>query len=152
DQCNAERLTSAASSDEADRVADEIVTRSSHDVTGDESPPSLDRVARPRTAARNVKQQAGQREARVQYVDAVRVWAIALVFVVHVAEVFNPWDEWHIQNGERSRVIGELALIPAPWVMPIIMLLAGVSAWYSLHRRDNKAYLRDRVVRVLLPL
>jgi len=116
----------------------------------------MDRLCNPtrgRSArVRNVNRQAGRHGARVHYVDAVRVWAIALVFVVHVAEVFNPWDEWHIQNAERSRLIGELALIPAPWVMPIIMLLAGVSAWYSLHRRDNRAYFRDRVVRVLLPL
>lgn len=91
-------------------------------------------------------------DGRLQYVDAVRVWAVAIVFVVHVAEVFNPWDEWHIQNRERSRLAGELAVIPAPWVMPILMLLAGVSAWYSLQRRGNGAYVRERVVRVLIPL
>ena len=99
-----------------------------------------------------MKRQAGQYDARIHYVDAVRVWAIALVFVVHVAQVFNPWDEWHITNHERSRAIGEISLIAAPWVMPIIMLLAGVSAWYSLHRRDNRSYARDRVVRLLVPL
>jgi acyltransferase-like protein len=114
--------------------------------------PTLDGAVTPPAAARDVDRQTGPPDARIRYVDAVRVWAIALVFVVHVAEVFNPWDEWHITNRERSRAVGEIALIAAPWVMPIIMLLAGVSAWYSLHRRDNRAYVRDRVVRVLLPL
>ena len=101
------------------------------------------------TAARLV---ADPGDNRLRYVDAVRVWAVAIVFVVHVAEVFNPWDEWHITNAERSRVAGEIALIAAPWVMPIIMLLAGVSAWYSLQRRGNGEYVRERVARVLLPL
>jgi len=103
-------------------------------------------------AAQDLNHQGGQPAGRLRYVDAVRVWAIALVFVVHVAEVFNPWDEWHITNAERSRAAGEIALIAAPWVMPIIMLLAGVSAWYSLHRRGNQGYVRERVARVLLPL
>ena len=89
---------------------------------------------------------------RVQYVDAIRVWAIGLVFLAHVAEVFNPWDEWHITNAERSRAAGEIAVFAAPWVMPIIMLLAGVSACYSLRHRSNGAYLRDRMVRLLIPL
>lgn len=89
---------------------------------------------------------------RLYYVDAIRVLAIALVILAHIAEVFNPWDEWHITNPERSRAAGEIAVFVAPWVMPIVMLLAGVSAWYSLGRRDNAAYLRERATRLLIPL
>lgn len=89
---------------------------------------------------------------RLHYVDAIRIAAIGLVFLVHVSEVFNPWDEWHITNTERSRIAGEIALFAAPWVMPIIMLLAGISAGYSLRIRGNAAYIRDRAVRLLLPL
>ena len=89
---------------------------------------------------------------RLHYVDALRIGAIGLVFLVHVCQVFNPWDEWHITNTERSRIAGEIALIAAPWTMPLIMLLAGVSAWHSLRHRTNGAYLRDRAVRLLLPL
>lgn len=91
-------------------------------------------------------------ESRLGYVDSLRVWAIAFVFIAHTAEVFNPWDSWHIVNGTRSRVLGELAVIAAPWAMPLLMLLAGVSAWFSLQHRDNQEYVRDRVGRLLLPL
>ena len=89
---------------------------------------------------------------RLYYVDAIRTVAIALVLLAHVAEVFNPWDEWHITNPVRSRVAGEIAVFVAPWVMPIVMLLAGVSAWYSLRRRDNTTYIRERALRLLVPL
>jgi len=92
------------------------------------------------------------RTTRLQYVDSLRVYAVALVFVIHVCEVFNPWDEWHITNAERSRVLGELVVLMAPWIMPLVMLLAGVSAWYALPARDNAAYVRERTRRVLLPL
>ena len=89
---------------------------------------------------------------RLYFVDAIRVLAIGIVFLVHVAEPFNPWDEWHITNADRSRLIGEISVFAAPWVMPIVMLLAGMGAWYSLAHRRNGAYLRDRVLRLLLPL
>lgn len=89
---------------------------------------------------------------RLRYVDALRVDAIVLVFVIHVCEVFNPWDEWHITNAQRSRVLGEVVVLMAPWIMPLVMLLAGVSAWYALPKRDNATYFRERSRRILAPL
>jgi glucan biosynthesis protein C len=89
---------------------------------------------------------------RLAYVDAIRLAALALVFLGHVSEIFNPWDEWHITNGQRSRLAGEVAVFVAPWVMPMIMLLAGVSAWYSLRGRGAAAYVSERIVRLLVPL
>jgi hypothetical protein len=89
---------------------------------------------------------------RLWYVDELRVLVIGLVFVVHVLEPFNPWDEWHVANAERSRVLGEIVVLMAPWIMPLVMLLAGVSAWYALPGRRNAAYLAERTRRLLLPL
>lgn len=89
---------------------------------------------------------------RLHYVDAIRVGAVAIVFLVHVAEPFNPWDEWHITNAGRSRLVGEIAVFAAPWVMPSVMLLAGIGSWHSLAHRGNGSYLGDRGLRLLLPL
>ncbi|HET7188272.1 MAG TPA: acyltransferase, partial [Gemmatimonadaceae bacterium] len=92
------------------------------------------------------------RDRRLLYVDSMRVYGVLLVLVIHVAEVFNPWDEWHISNAQRSGIVGEVVVLMAPWIMPLMMLLAGVSTWYSLRRRGNGHYLRERTVRVFLPL
>ncbi|HEY7234778.1 MAG TPA: acyltransferase [Gemmatimonadaceae bacterium] len=89
---------------------------------------------------------------RLVYVDWLRVVALIGVFVIHVCSVFDPFDEWHIQNSERSRYVGEVIVLMAPWIMPLFMLLAGVSAWYSLLGRGNARYLRERVLRLLVPL
>lgn len=89
---------------------------------------------------------------RVAYVDWLRVLALAGVFVIHAASPFNPWDHWHIRNAETSRVLGALVVLMAPWIMPLFMMLAGTSAWYSLQRRSNRAYIRDRFTRILIPL
>ena len=89
---------------------------------------------------------------RIAYVDWLRALAMVGVFAIHVCEVFNPWDEWHISNAERSRVLGEIAVLMAPWIMPLFILLAGLSAWYSLSHRSNAKYVAQRVSRVLVPL
>ena len=90
-------------------------------------------------------------QPRLVYVDALRVLALLGVFVVHVCSPFDPWDRWHITNGERSRLFGEVILIMAPWLMPLVMLLAGVGAWHSLQHRSNGIYLRERASRILVP-
>jgi hypothetical protein len=81
----------------------------------------------------------------------LRVVGLVAVFCIHVAEVFNPWDVWHIQNDERSKWAGEVVLFLAPWVMPMFMLVAGASAAHSLARRSNRQFINERVRRVLVP-
>jgi glucans biosynthesis protein C len=92
------------------------------------------------------------RPDRLHYVDGLRVLALAGVFLVHVSMVFNPFEPWHIQDPVGSRAIGQVAVLMAPWVMPLFMLLAGVSAWFSLQHRSNMGVLRERSERILLPL
>jgi glucan biosynthesis protein C len=83
--------------------------------------------------------------------DWLRVLGILVVFAIHVAEPFNPWDAWHVQSAATSKWLGEVVFLPAPWIMPLFMVLAGESAWLSLEKRPVGAYVRDRVVRIGLP-
>ena len=89
---------------------------------------------------------------RLVYVDWLRLLAVIGVFVIHVCAVFDPFDRWHIQNAEQSRLVGEVIVLMAPWIMPLFMLLAGVSAWYSLAGRSNGRYVGERVTRLFVPL
>ena len=93
--------------------------------------------------------EAGRRDLSI---DWLRILGIAAVLLIHVAEVFNPWDEWHVSNPERSRVVGEVAVFFAPWIMPLLMLLAGASTWYALRRRSIGRYVRERSWRLAVPL
>jgi glucans biosynthesis protein C len=90
-----------------------------------------------------------RRSAEVEW---LRVGGIAFVFLIHVAEPFNPWDTWHVVSAARSKWLGELVLFPAPWVMPLFMTLAGVGAWHALARRSARAFVRERLLRLALPL
>lgn len=85
-------------------------------------------------------------------IDRLRIFAVATVLVVHAAQVFSPWQTWHVQNAQRSRVLAEGMFIAGLWVMPLFMLLAGRSARYSRARRGSAHYLSERVRRLLPPL
>jgi hypothetical protein len=75
-----------------------------------------------------------------------------VVFALHAAEPFNPWDAWHIVSPQQSKWLGEVVFFPAPWIMPLFMVLAGEGAWHALERRSSREYLRGRMVRIGLPL
>lgn len=85
-------------------------------------------------------------------IDWLRELGICAVVLIHVCEVFNPWDAWHVSNPERSRLAGEVVVFFAPWIMPLLMLLAGASAFYALRRRPAKRFVRERILRLLVPL
>lgn len=93
----------------------------------------------------------GQTERRAD-LDWLRVAGMVLVFSIHVAQPYNPWDFWHIQSPERTKWLGAFVLVLAPWVMPLFMLLAGASTAYALRKRTNLEYVEERVRRILLPL
>lgn len=99
------------------------------------------------TIARNTSE--GGLRADVQW---LRVLGMLLVFAIHAAEPFNPWDSWHIVNAERSKWLGELVFFPAPWIMPLFMILAGQSSWHALEKRSASQYVRERLLRIGLPL
>ncbi|HET7458297.1 MAG TPA: acyltransferase [Gemmatimonadaceae bacterium] len=94
---------------------------------------------------------AGVRERNLM-IDWLRVLGICAVLVIHICEVFNPWDEWHVSNPQRSRLAGEVVVLFAPWIMPLLMVLAGWSSWYALERRTTSRFVRERVWRLAVPL
>lgn len=91
---------------------------------------------------------AGKRRADL---DALRVVGMIAVFTVHVAQVFSPWQTWHVQNAERTVWAGQINLFAWPWLMPLFMLLAGAGASYSLRHRDNARYVGERTVKLVIP-
>jgi peptidoglycan/LPS O-acetylase OafA/YrhL len=111
-----------------------------------------DRSADGATAAPALAPGGAARPGRRADVDWLRVIAMAVVFTIHVAEPFNPWDEWHIVSPVRSKWLGEVVFFLAPWIMPLFMVLAGDSAWRALARRSSAEYLRERFLRIGLPL
>jgi glucans biosynthesis protein C len=84
--------------------------------------------------------------------DWLRVAAVLVVFLAHVAQIFSPSEAWLIESPDRSRIAELFTVLVGPWIIPLFMLVAGASAWYSLQHRGVGAFFRARVLRLLVPL
>ena len=94
------------------------------------------------------------RSERRHDIDWLRVIAIALLIVYHVAIIFQPWAIYFgfIQNAETSPIIWiPMALINI-WRIPLLFFVSGMGVCFALRRRNWKQLLLDRAKRILLPL
>ena len=85
-------------------------------------------------------------------IDWLRVAATYLLFVFHVGKVFDPAPFFHVWNGEKSFVFLVVCGFIGLWHMPLFFLLAGWSAASSLELRGPRAFLRERLHRLGVPL
>ncbi len=90
--------------------------------------------------------------ARRYDIDWLRVFATYLLFVFHVAMVFNPAPFYHIRNADLSFALLIVAGFISQWHMPLFFLLAGWSAYASLQARGSGGFVRERVAKLFIPL
>jgi glucans biosynthesis protein C len=103
-------------------------------------------------AVQEARTHAPGRAQRRAELDYLRVGAVLLVFLVHVSQIFSPFETWHIESTDRSHVLGLFTVFLGPWLMPLFMLVAGASTWFALRSRSVSAFFQARVLRLLVPL
>jgi glucans biosynthesis protein C len=84
--------------------------------------------------------------------DWIRVVATLAVFLYHCSMFFNPFP-WHLKNNQLdSGVIVVFSLFVGSWLMPIFFAVSGISVVYTLQKRNMKTYIRERLLRLGVPL
>jgi glucan biosynthesis protein C len=92
-----------------------------------------------------------QKKVRLYYLDWLRVFAFVAVFFYHCGRFFNE-SEWHIKNSTTSTFADTLMSFFELWGMPMIFLISGASIYLALRPRGTMRFLRERVLRLLVPL
>ena len=88
---------------------------------------------------------------RVKYVDNLRWMTVSLLILYHAAMAYNTWGEAnYIFFGEEKPAAAVVTFI-SPWFMPLMFLLAGVSARFSLRKRGYAVFIRERFLRLGIP-
>lgn len=87
---------------------------------------------------------------RQYYLDWLRVASIFLVFVYHSLRIFAN-EGFHINNATTFSGIDNLNVVLTSLGMPLIFLVAGSSAYFSLKKYTTGRYLKDRALRLLVP-
>ena len=88
---------------------------------------------------------------RLYYLDWLRVLAVAGVFFYHSARFFNISD-WHIKNAETSVVLEIIISIFNLWGMQLMFAISGATIFFALRPGGAVRFLRDRVMRLVVPL
>ncbi|HEY5810911.1 MAG TPA: acyltransferase, partial [Povalibacter sp.] len=88
---------------------------------------------------------------RYDFLDWLRVLAIFVLLFFHTGMLFVGWD-FHLMNPEVIESLQRPMDISHRLRMPLLFVIAGASLWFALARHTGLAVLRERTMRLLLPL
>jgi peptidoglycan/LPS O-acetylase OafA/YrhL len=86
-------------------------------------------------------------------IDWLRVIAIGLLVIYHIAIGFQPWGVFlgFIQNSETVEWIWTPMAMLNVWRIPLLFFVSGMGVYFAIQRRDWKALLIERTKRILVP-
>lgn len=88
---------------------------------------------------------------RKHFIDNIRCLIILLLIPYHAAQAFNTWGELNYFLFHPDKIISSFIVFCSPFYMPVMFLLAGVSARYALKKRTYGQFISERVKRLIIP-
>ncbi len=88
---------------------------------------------------------------RYEFLDWLRVLAIFVLLFFHTGMLFVGWG-WHIENAEVIAALERPMDIAHRLRMPLLFVIAGAGLWFALRSRTGGQVIRERSLRLLLPL
>ena len=87
-------------------------------------------------------------------VDWLRTLALGLLIIYHTTISFQPWAPLigFPPNAESLEWLWIGMALLNVWRIPILFIISGMGVRFAMERRDWKALLKDRTVRILVPL
>jgi glucan biosynthesis protein C len=89
--------------------------------------------------------------ARRYDLDWLRVLSIATVFFFHSLRFFDQYG-WHVKKASTYPGVDVLVEFLVNWMMPLIFVISGASTFYALGSRGSGKFIKDRSLRLLVPL
>jgi hypothetical protein len=88
---------------------------------------------------------------RKHYLDNIRWITVVLVIIYHIIYIFNCSGVISNINVQGISILDSYLILVYPWFMCLLFVIAGMSSRYSLQKRTNKEFLKDRRKRILIP-
>lgn len=96
-------------------------------------------------------QTSDEARERYDFLDWLRVIAIFVLFFFHTGMIFVGWG-WHVTNHETIPALTWPMDIAHRLRMPLLFVIAGAGMWFALRRREACVFVRERTIKLLLPL
>ncbi len=88
---------------------------------------------------------------RKHYIDNLRWLCIFLLIPFHCAMAYNSWGEGNYIILGSDRILSSFLGAIWSWFMPLLFLLAGISARFSLAKRSKKQFIVERIIKLFVP-
>lgn len=88
---------------------------------------------------------------RLNYLDNIRWITVVIVVIYHIIYMFNCSGVISNMDVQGIPQMDAFLVFVYPWFMCLLFLVSGISARYSLQKRTNKEFLKDRAKRILVP-
>ena len=88
---------------------------------------------------------------RLYYLDWLRVITLLSIFFYHCNRFFD-YHEHPIQNITRSLASSIHREFFQLWMMPLFFIISGAAVYYALKSRKAGEFIKDRIIRILIPL
>lgn len=92
-----------------------------------------------------------EKKARRNDIDNLRNLTILLLFPVHTFMIWNDFGSGFYIWVEENKILSTLIVLVNPWFMPILFVVAGMSARYALEKRTVREFIMQRVHKLLIP-
>lgn len=91
-------------------------------------------------------------ETRKHYIDNLRCACILLLVPFHAAMAWNCWGEGNYIWFSNNKILSSFVTFISPWYMTLLFVLAGMSLFYSLRKRTAGQVIKERLLKLALPL
>lgn len=89
--------------------------------------------------------------SRLYFLDWVRIFAFMLLIVYHVG-MYYVSEDWHVKSPFASTAIEPFMMLSSPWRLGLLFLISGVASSFMLAKVGAGSFLRQRSLRLLVPL
>lgn len=83
--------------------------------------------------------------------DWLRVLAFSLLIFYHVGMFFNYWG-WHVKNNILIHSVEWPMRFSSQWRMALLFMISGAGVYLALQQRSPGAFLKERFIRIFIPL
>lgn len=100
----------------------------------------------------SASQQSESIAARRYDLDWLRACVVLMLIPYHTSRLFDIWEPFYVKNGQVSVALTGIRALLDPWGMPLLFVIAGSATWLALQRRTGIQFLRERFLRLTMPL
>lgn len=93
-----------------------------------------------------------RRPERRGELDAVRALVVVGLVLFHAALVFDARDDFYVKNARTTELTTFVVAPVVVCAMPLLFAIAGIGAWHSVRSRGPGGFVRERALRIGVPL